>query len=141
MAFCEAILSSLFVLAAASGPHCLVQSNQVGDTAQSAKSLKSPGLIQQPAQPGSFDSRPFTHLLSGNHGALAGGPPSDIASALSTAVLPAISKKTYSLPGLAGANFLTPIKFQTIEFRSFSAPGLNTSKLRDAKQLDLSKVR
>jgi hypothetical protein len=65
----------------------------------------------------------------------------DLASELSAAVLAAVSKKTYSLPGLAGTNFLAPTKLQTTAFRSFSAPGLNTSKLRDAKQPDLSKVR
>jgi hypothetical protein len=140
MVFCEAILTSVFVLTATSSPHC-AQSNQVRNTVQSAKSLKSSGSIQKPAKAGSFESKPFTYSLSESHSALAGGPPADLASELSRAVLPASSKKTYSLPGLAGANFLAPTRLQTTAFPSFSAPGLNPSKLRDAKQPDLSKVR
>jgi hypothetical protein len=122
----------------------LIQSSQLQDGSrvfQSAKGMKAHGLTGNSAQPGPFKPNPFARSLIQRKNTFAAEPPGNLASELAEATLPATSMKKYPLPVLSGVNFLAPTRFQPIEFRSFSAPGLNTSKLRDTKFPDLSKAR
>ncbi|MFL6388741.1 MAG: hypothetical protein ACJ71U_14755 [Terriglobales bacterium] len=143
MVFHEKSFTSLILLAVMIGAS-IVQSSETQEgtrTFSSAKDLKSLGLRGKPAQPGSFDLKHFAHSLSQRHHSFASDPPANLASELVESRLPAASKTKYSFPGLSGANFLSPKGFPPIEFRNFSASGLNTSKLRDAGHADLGKAR
>jgi hypothetical protein len=143
MVFRERTLtSSLLFLLVMVGPS-LTQSNQTQQgprTFPAAKDMKSLGLARGGAQPERFKPNPLANSLSQNHHAFAAVPPTDLASELAEATLPATSKK-YSLPELSGVNFLSSARFRPREFRNFRASGLNTSKLRNAKLPDLSKAQ
>lgn len=89
----------------------------------------------------SFKVNPNVHSLRENRRSLSAGLPTDLASELDKASLPAGSMKKYSLPWLAGANLMPVTKYRTQQFRNFSATGLNTSKLLDAKYPELEKAK
>jgi hypothetical protein len=118
-----------------------VQSSKAQEDTRAVQSAKKVEPPRSTRAPGPFKPNPFAQSLRQSHRAFAAAPPADLASELAEAALPVISKKEYSLAGLSGVRFLSHPRFEPREFRNFSAPGLNTSKLRDAKHPDLSKVR
>jgi hypothetical protein len=132
----------LMVFATVAGGPCLAAAQDSSASVQSAASIvkNSSLLTQAGVQPAPLQSTPSPSLAINRH-ALSMAPPTDIATALADGNLPSPSGKEHPLISLSKTSLLAPTKIQPVSFRDFSAPGLNASKLRSAKQPDLSSIQ
>jgi len=127
----------LVVFATVVGPFLAAAQNSSASVQSAASMVKgSSPLMQAGVQPAPLQPTSFVQSLAINHHALSMAPPTDIAAALADGNLPSTSGKVHPGLSLSKASLLAPAKGQPEVFRDFSAPGLNASKLRGAKQPD-----
>jgi hypothetical protein len=133
----------LMVFATVVGGPCLAAAQDSSASVQSAASMVKNSSLLTPAsvQPAPLQPTRLVPSLAINRHALSMAPPTDIAATLAGGNLPSPSGKEHPLLSLSKTSLLAPTKVQPEAFRDFSVPGLNASKLRSAKQPDLSSIQ